>query len=96
MEDFIMFFHGDNTPGGGSDIGPYIEKLRKAGKFAGGSAMGGGACFRKKGRPGPLSSHIGGFIRVQARDLEEAEQLLEGNPIYESGGTVEIRWLPKT
>jgi len=40
--------------------------------------------------------HIGGFIRVMARDLAHARSLLPGNPVYEAGGTVEIRELPRT
>jgi hypothetical protein len=31
-----------------------------------------------------------------ARDLAHARSLLPGNPVYEAGGTVEIRELPRT
>lgn len=30
-----------------------------------------------------------------ARDLEHAREYLDGNPVYEAGGTVEIRELPR-
>ena len=35
-----------------------------------------------------------GFIRVRAADIEAARHFLAGNPVYEGGGTVEIRELP--
>jgi hypothetical protein len=37
-----------------------------------------------------------GFIRVRAKSLEQAKALVAGNPLYEAGGTVEIRELPRT
>ena len=43
-----------------------------------------------------LTAHLGGFIRVEAESLADAEALLAGNPVFENGGTVEIRELPKT
>jgi hypothetical protein len=36
---------------------------------------------------------MNGFIRVRAEDLTAAKKFLIGNPIYEAGGTVEIREL---
>jgi hypothetical protein len=33
---------------------------------------------------------------VQAENLERARELVQGNPVFEAGGTVEIRELPKT
>jgi hypothetical protein len=33
---------------------------------------------------------------VNANDLEQAKSLLVGNPVFEAGGTVEIRELPRT
>jgi hypothetical protein len=51
---------------------------------------------RKSGTPAPLAAHLGGFIRITARDLDHAQSFLDGNPVYEAGGTVEIRELPVT
>ena len=48
------------------------------------------------GVPAALSAHLAGFIRVGAPSLEQAKTLLNGNPVFESGGTVEIRELPRT
>jgi hypothetical protein len=51
---------------------------------------------RKSGTAPPVTAHIGGFIRIEADNLAEAEALLAGNPVYENGGTVALRELPKT
>lgn len=44
----------------------------------------------------PGVTDLSGFIRVRATNLEEVKALLTGNPVYEAGGTVEIRELPRT
>jgi hypothetical protein len=41
------------------------------------------------------SNHLNGYIRVAAQNLEAAQALVIGNPVYEAGGTVEIRELPR-
>jgi len=95
MADFILFMHDDAAgPTAGWDT--YLGRLRKAGALQGGSAIGGGVVARKSGTPAPLAAHIGGFIRITARDLDHAQSFLGGNPVYEAGGTVEIRELPVT
>ena len=96
MADYI-FLHHDDAPGdGGLDWDPYLTKLREAGVFQGGSAIGDGECVKKSGAAPDPTFHIGGFIRVMARDLAHAKSLLPGNPVFEAGGTVEIRELPRT
>ena len=94
MADFIFLMHEDGG-GAGLDWEPYLSKLREAGVFQGSSAIGrGGECCRKAGSAPDPTFHIGGFIRVTADNLDHAKTLLKGNPVYESGGTVEIRDLP--
>ena len=93
MAEFILFTHADT--GASAEWAPYLEKLRSAGVFRGGSAIGAGVCVRKAGTPAVLSSQIVGFIRIDADDLDHARSLLEGHPTYEAGGTVEIRTLPR-
>jgi hypothetical protein len=95
MAEFIFFMHGDagEAPG---DWGPYLDGLRAKGVFDGGSGVGGGTCARKAGDAGPITDRIVGYIRVRAADLAQARELLAGNPVYEAGGTVEIRELPKS
>ena len=94
MADYIFLMHDDAAGGSGLDWEPYISRLREHGVFQGGSSIGAGACERKAGAVPAPTAHITGFIRVTAEDLEHAKALLKGNPVYESGGTVEIRDLP--
>jgi hypothetical protein len=97
MAEFLLLMHADATRETAlADWGPYITGLQASGAMLGGSAMGGGTTARKAGTPGPLSAGIVGYLKVAAPDLAAAEALLTGNPIYEAGGTVEIRELPVT
>ena len=43
-----------------------------------------------------MTAHLTGYIRVRAESLDQAKSLLAGNPLFEAGGTVEIRELPRT
>lgn len=94
--DFILLMHGDTTSPTDEDRWQaYFAFLAERNAFAGGSAIGDGAAFRKVGEPGSVSHRLTGYIRVRAESLEEARDLLAGNPVYEAGGTVEIRELPR-
>lgn len=96
MEDFILLMHDDAaTPPSAALWAAYIADLTGQGVFAGGSAMGQGEVFRKQRTPGRPSPHITGYLRVRAASLSDAARLLAGNPVYECGGTVEIRALPR-
>jgi hypothetical protein len=97
MTDFILLMHNDATTLLSPDMWPpYLASLQTRGSFDGGSAIGPGATFRKEGAPGDTSAHLGGYLRVRAADLKAARALLAGNPVFESGGTVEIRELPRS
>lgn len=78
------------------DWGPYLDNLRASGRFQGGSAIETGVCVRKDDQCGPATDHLVGYLRVEATDIEDAKTFLLGNPHYESGGTIEIRELPRT
>jgi len=94
MADYIFLMHDDAAGGAGLDWERYLSRLREAGVFQGGSAIGNGQCERKSGATPAPTAHITGFIRVTAEDMAHAQLLLVGNPVYEAGGTVEIRELP--
>ena len=97
MSDYLMLMHNDPPRAASDDDwATYVEALAKTGKLRGGSAIGGGVCRRKSGTAPSITAHIGGFIRVEAESLADVEALLAGNPVFENGGTVEIRELPKT
>ncbi len=100
MKDYILLMHDDVPERGPNaeslDWLSYFDKLRESGCFVGGSAMGGGVCL-KKGDPAPkVTEHVTGYIRVQAMSLDAAIELVQGNPVFEAGGTVEVRELPRT
>jgi len=42
-----------------------------------------------------ITVYLSGYIRIQADNMSHARKLLEGNPMFEAGGTVEIRELPR-
>lgn len=97
MPDYILFSRSDATAEVLADQWQsYLDGLSGKGRLRGGSAIGGGMCFRRGGEPAPLTSGIVGFVRVEAGDLADAERLLAGNPVYEAGGTIEIRELPRS
>lgn len=95
MPDFIFLMHDDYPGGAGLDWDPYLTRLREAGVFQGGSAIGEGACVRKAGATPDPTAHISGFVRVSAADFAHAQSLVVGCPVYEAGGTVEVRELPR-
>ncbi len=75
--------------------GKYFTFLHQSGHFDGGSSIGSGQCMRKNQSATRALSHLTGYMRVRAASLEDASRFLMGNPVYEAGGTVEIRELPK-
>lgn len=99
MPDYMLLMHRlpEDTAGGGTDPewGAYLTQLRATGRFQGGSSIGGGVCVRKAGTAPPITAHLSGFMRISADDLEDAQAMLTGNPVFENGGTIEIRELPR-
>jgi hypothetical protein len=96
MADFLFLMHDDGSPADAAAWSTYFSTLRAAGVFEGGSAIGGGVCVRKHGTPAVIAAHLRGFLRIQANDLADAQRWLAGNPVFEAGGTIEIRELPRT
>jgi hypothetical protein len=99
MADYIFLTHEHRSDSAADLADPwvgYIGRLQTAGCFDGGSAIGGGVCARKAGDPPPITRHLTGYIRVRAESLEAARGLLTGHPVFEAGGVVEIRELPRS
>ena len=97
MADFILLMHNDYDLGDRSENWqPYLDMLGSAGALRGGSAIGSGLCVRRSGNAADVSRHLVGYVKIEARDLSHARELILGNPVYEAGGTVEIRELPVT
>ena len=94
--EFILLMHDDAQKSVNDGAWPeYLADLASKGVLRGGSAMGDGACFRKDDAPTPAITALAGFVKIEASDLEHARSLLRGNPVFEAGGTVEIRVLPR-
>ncbi len=96
MPEYMLLMHSDST---GADEGGwerYLAKLRASGRFEGGSAIGEGICVNKAGKAVELSRRLTGYLRVTADSLDDARALLGGNPVYEAGGTIEVRELPRS
>lgn len=96
MAEFMLLMHGDTTsPESDEAWGAYFGRLHASGTFKGGSSIGVGETCRKSGTAAPISANLMGYIKVEANDLAAARGWLDGNPVYEAGGTVEIRELPQ-
>lgn len=99
MNDYILLMHRDaidrESATDPQRWARYIERLKGTGQLDGGSSIGEGQSLRKGQPDGPAETEIRGYMRVRAASLEAAKALLAGNPVYEAGGTVEIRELPR-
>lgn len=98
MNDYILLMHNDvpNRKSVSADAwAAYFTELRQRGNFEGGSAIGDGICVSKSDRMSDITLHLSGYIRIRADNLNHARELVIGNPVYEAGGTVEIRELTK-
>ena len=95
MPEFILLLHDDTQRAPYAVLwDAYFTALHAQGAFVGGSSIGGGVTLRKGATAAPLTAQLSGFIRVRATDLAAAQALVAGNPVYECGGTVEVRELP--
>ena len=95
MPEFLLLMHGDSPASvSDKDWDVYLAALAGRGVLRGGSAIGEGICMKRTGSAPPATSHLVGYVRIEARDLTHARELVAGNPVYEAGGTVEFRALP--
>ena len=85
MSQFLMVMKGSAA---GGDWEGYVETLIDKDKFRGGSSLGNGVCIVKNGDES--SCIVTGYIRFTAENIAEAKSLLVGNPVYESGGAIEL------
>lgn len=98
MNDYILLMHNDAPAaqdGRAEAWAAYFARLRQSAAFDGGSSIGGGVCVSKAGSAPEITRHLVGYIRVRADSLSSARELVAGNPVFEAGGTVEIRELPR-
>jgi len=100
MKDYMILMHGD-APDQVAAHDPerwerYIGWLQDSGQFDGGSSIGAGERLKKGQASVVVADELNGFIRIRAQNAEAVRALLVGNPVYEAGGTVDIRELPRT
>src|SRR5581483_3851566 len=95
MADFIYLMH-EAEPADPAAWQAYLGQLNAKDVLRGGSAIGRGVCLRKDGQAPPISHHIVGYVRIEVADMAAALDLLAGNPVYEAGGVIEVRELPRT
>ncbi len=99
MADFMMLMLGDRqVPDDSSseDWASYIDKLIKTGSFRGGSALGNGIAVYDKSNEGSAACTATGFMRFEAEAIDDVVALLDGNPVYEAGGKIEILEIVKS
>jgi hypothetical protein len=98
MNDYTLLMHNDAPvdPDDRPEQWPAcFAKLGAANAFQGGSAIGDGICLSKRASAPEITRHLAGYIRIQAESLSAARELVIGNPVFEAGGTVEVRELPR-
>ena len=97
MSEYLLIMYNDtqdqNTVDNPDHWNSYLSSLLADGQIADVSAVSGGVRCNKNRADQHADTHIMGFIRVRADNLQAAKIWLIGNPVYEAGGTVEIRAL---
>jgi hypothetical protein len=93
MADFMVLMKAKDGLGQDCNWNDYIEKLIATGKFRGGSSLSNGVAISNKQQiGGPV---VTGFMRFEAESREEVQLMLQGNPLYEAGGDIEVLELVK-
>ena len=85
MPEYVMLMKGSAASGDWDD---YIEKLVSSGKFRGGSSLGNGVSVAKGKVDGVCE--VTGYMRFSAESIEEVQELITGNPLYEACGSIEL------
>lgn len=107
MSEFLFLFRGGDNPHASPETMQqhmmkwvaWIDRLAKDGAMRAGEPLqpGGRVLSGPRGQmvtDGPFAESkevVGGFLHVAAKDLDAAADLARGCPIFEHGGTVEVR-----
>ena len=110
MKDYLFLFRGGNTNGLSPEESQkhmqkwydWIKKLSDEGKFKAGEPLGSEGKVvtgnKKVVTDGPFAESkeiVGGYLIVQAKDLNEATEIAKGCPTYDMGGSTEVRDIHK-
>lgn len=94
MPTFLFLMNSDTTrPERVEDWGSFVQGLIATKRLLGGSSLGNGVAVRKNDEAMERATSHVGYLLIEAADLDDARALLEGNPVFEAGGTVEIHEL---
>jgi hypothetical protein len=106
MSNFIFLFRGGRTEASTSPEAMqaqmqkwmnWIQKLRDQGKYLAGDPLEGGGKVLKSSKvitDGPFAEGkelVGGYFLIRAESLEQAAEVAKECPIFETGGSVEVR-----
>jgi hypothetical protein len=105
MSNFMFLFRGGVTPSSPEGMQAqmqkwmnWIQKLRNDGKYIAGDPLQGGgkvvSSQRKIITDGPFAEGkevVGGYFLIRAETLDEAVEMSKDCPIFENGGSVEVR-----
>ena len=104
MSNFMFLFRGGSTPASPEEMQAqmqkwmtWIQRLREEGKYVAGDPLQGGGkvlTSRKIITDGPFAEGkeiVGGYFLVRAETLDQAAEMAKDCPIFENGGSVEVR-----
>jgi len=104
MSNFMFLFRGGSTPTSPEEMQAqmqkwmtWIQRLREEGKYVAGDPLQGGGkvlTSRKIITDGPFAEGkeiVGGYFLVRAETLDQAAEMAKDCPIFENGGSVEVR-----
>ena len=105
MSDFMFLFRGGEVIGSPEQMQRHMQKWRvwidelgKKGHFKAGEPLDkGGKVVKGKSKlvtDGPFAEAkdlVGGYLLIEARDMNEAVELSKGCPTFEHDGVVEVR-----
>src|ERR1051326_1207048 len=105
MSNFMFLFRGGETPTSPEGMQAqmqkwmnWIQRLRDNGKYIAGDPLEGRgkviSSARKIITDGPFAEGkevVGGYFLIRAESLDEALELSKDCPIFENGGSVEVR-----
>jgi hypothetical protein len=105
MSNFMFLFRGGETPTTPERMQAqmqkwmnWIQQLRNEGKYVAGDPLESRgkvvSSARKIITDGPFAKGkevVGGYFLIRAENLDEATEISKNSPIFESGGSVEVR-----
>jgi hypothetical protein len=104
MSNFMFLFRGGSSPASPEEMQAqmqkwmtWIQRLREEGKYVAGDPLQGGGkvlTSRKIITDGPFAEGkeiVGGYFLVRAETIDQAAEMAKDCPIFENGGSVEVR-----